>query len=75
MRVYIRRWTRAGTYERVATLEIDSYNGVSFFSTELARDMARKYDGVVGRVQHVFMHASEKGALVVYVEPTKEVKE
>lgn len=71
MRVYIRRWTAVGMYERVATLEIDSYNAVSFYSTEEAKAAAAKPEGVVGRVQHVFMHASEPGALVVYMEPTK----
>lgn len=68
MKVYVRMWTGTGTYEVVKEMQIDSYNPVTFWSCK--ENVTRPQD-VLGRVQHIFLHASEPNALCVYVEEVK----
>lgn len=68
MKVYVRKWTATGMYEVVKTIEIDSYNGLTF--TNYKENVTRESD-VLGRVQCIYLHAGEPNALVVYVEEVK----
>lgn len=67
MKVYIRRWkAEQKNFVREEPFEIDAYNGVGF--TDLTEKFRATERTIKGKVQTIYLHASEPNALVVYVE-------
>ena len=74
MKVYVRRWRRETRgYNSEGPYDIDAYNGLTFAHY--------KEEGVTAHVlqqtrcQTIFLHTTEPGALVVYVEDEVGTKE
>ena len=72
MKVYVRKWTREGNYEVVATLPLGMFEGVSFRQMEEKPATAVNLKGL--RVTEIYTHASETNALCVYVEEVRDGK-
>ena len=68
MKVYVRKWNGDWKNYVQSVHEIDAYNGLTFF--RYGENVV--YDGDVhGRVQKIYLHASEPNALCVSVEEVK----
>jgi len=79
MKVIVRTWKRRKDasgmifwgYEEDVSIEIDAYQGITF--AEYATTPTAVTTLVRGRCQKMFLSAKEN-AIVVYVEPPKEVE-
>jgi len=71
MKVYVKVWTNDPRMplRALPAVEIDQYNGVGFVGLDRAvcKDVGRLH------VEGIYMHASERGALVVYAREEEGV--